>query len=63
MKGIDKENGGSDMDTVIEGKSAKEKNSSLYNSLQKAFEQVKLHKKGKIKLDTWEEYKSKKNGE
>lgn len=34
---------------------------SVYESLEESLKQVKLHREGKIKLDTWEEYLKKKH--
>ncbi len=34
---------------------------SVYESLEESLKQVKLHREGKLKLDTWEEYLKKKH--
>lgn len=45
---------------AISGKLTKEKTPerycSVYESLRESLKEVKLHKEGKIHLDTWEEY-------
>lgn len=57
--------GGIKMNTITYiGKITKEKTSkrycSVYESLKQSLKEVKLHREGKLKLDTWEEYLKKK---
>lgn len=57
--------GGINMNTIAHtGKIAKEKTAerycSVYESLKKSLKEVKLHREGKINLDTWDEYLMKK---
>lgn len=56
--------GGINMNTVAVGKLTKEKTSNryctVYESLKESLKEVKLHRQGKIHLDTWEEYLAKK---
>lgn len=59
--------GGVNMNTVARLTHTKEKASerycSVYESLKESLKEVKLHRKGKIHLDTWDEYISKKHNE
>lgn len=54
--------GGVNMNAVarLTGKFTKEKTSkrycSIYESLKESIKEVKLHKEGKIHLDTWDEF-------
>lgn len=52
------------MNTIVKH-NTKEKNipryCSVYESLEQSLKEVKLHKEGKIHLDTWEEYLGKKH--
>lgn len=54
--------GGVNMNTIAQfkGKLTKEKTSkrycSVYESLRESLKEVKLHKEGKIRLDTWDEF-------
>ena len=58
--------GGVNMNTVahLTAKSTKEKTTerycSVYESLKESLKEVKLHREGKIHLDTWDEYLAKK---
>ncbi len=49
----------------LSGKLTKEKTTkrycSVYESLKESLKEVKLHRKGKIHLDTWDEYIAKKH--
>ena len=57
--------GGINMSTVTRLTNTKDKTSerycSVYESLEESLKQVKLHREGKIHLDTWEEYLKKKH--
>lgn len=59
--------GGVNMNAIahLTGRFTKEKATkrycSVYESLEESLKQVKLHKEGKIHLDTWEEYLNKKH--
>lgn len=57
--------GGINMSTVTRLTNTKKKTSkrycSVYESLEKSLKEVKLHRQGKIHLDTWEEYLEKKH--
>lgn len=57
--------GGVNMNTVARLTNTKEKASerycSIYESLKQSLKEVKLHRKGKIHLDTWDEYLNKKH--
>ena len=61
--------GGIMMNTManLKDKIAKEKKQerycSIYKSLEESLKQVKLHRKGKIHLNTWDEYLKKKSKE
>ncbi len=54
--------GGINMNTAVRltGKLTKEKTSkrycSIYESLKESLKEVKLHKEGKIQLDTWDDF-------
>lgn len=57
--------GGINMNTIAHtGKLTKEKTSerycSVYESLKQSLKEVKLHREGKINLDTWDKYLKKK---
>lgn len=58
--------GGVNMNAIahLKGKLTKEKTPerycSVYESLEESLKEVKLHRAGKIHLDTWEEYLEKK---
>lgn len=58
--------GGVNMNAIarLTGKLTKEKTSerycSVYESLKESLKEVKLHREGKIHLDTWDEYLAKK---
>ena len=47
--------------TNLKGKKMQEEYCSIYKSIEESLKQVKLHREGKIHLDTWEEYLKKKN--
>ena len=59
--------GGVNMEAIarLTGKFTKEKAPkrycSVYESLEESLKEVKLHKEGKINLDTWDEYLKKKH--
>ena len=58
--------GGVIMNTIARLKSRITKDKSeryctVYESLEESLKQVKLHREGKIHLDTWEEYLKKKH--
>lgn len=59
--------GGVNMEAIarLTGKFTKEKAPkrycSVYESLEESLKEVKLHKEGKIHLDTWDEYLKKKH--
>lgn len=50
--------------SAISGRLTKEKTAqrycSVYESLKQSLKEVKLHREGKIHLDTWDEYLAKK---
>lgn len=52
--------GGINMSTVTRLTNTKEKTSqrycSVYESLKESLKEVKLHREGKIHLDTWDEF-------
>lgn len=58
--------GGVNMGTIarLTGKLTKDNTSerycSVYESLKESLKEVKLHREGKIHLDTWDEYLAKK---
>ena len=58
--------GGINMNTIARLTRANTKDSnnerycSVYESLKESLKEVKLHREGKIHLDTWEEYLAKK---
>lgn len=58
--------GGVNMNAIarLNGKLTKDKTSerycSVYESLKESLKEVKLHRAGKIHLDTWDEYLAKK---
>lgn len=57
--------GGVNMGTVAQLKKkltkdkAQERYCSIYESLKQSLKEVKLHREGKIHLDTWDEYLNK----
>lgn len=59
--------GGINMNAIarLTGKLTKDKTCkrycTVYESLEQSLKEVKLHKEGKIHLDTWEEYLNKKH--
>ena len=59
--------GGVNMNAIarLTGKVTKDKKEerycSVYESLEESLKEVKLHREGKIHLDTWNEYLKKKN--
>ena len=59
--------GGVNMGTItrLKGKltkdNATERYCSVYESLEESLKEVKLHREGKIHLDTWSEYLAKKH--
>lgn len=58
--------GGVNMNTIarLTGKLTKDKRNkrycTVYESLEQSLKEVKLHREGKIHLDTWEEYLNRK---
>lgn len=61
--------GGVNMSTIahLKGRLTKDKTTerycSVYESLKESLKEVKLHRQGKIHLDTWDEYLQKKHNE
>lgn len=59
--------GGVNMNAIarLTGRFTKEKATerycSVYESLKESFKEVKLHREGKVHLDTWDEYIQKKH--
>ena len=55
--------GGINMNAItnLKGKKIQEEYCSIYKSIEESLKQVKLHREGKIHLDTWEEYLKKKS--